>query len=69
MTHLESITLEDLKNMALHDFITTEHEEHTNTPRITILRVPKGWIYTTLTQVYESDPSFSSTFVPYSNTL
>ena len=68
MTHLHDVTFADVKDMKFHDFCMISCDEHEESPRLEILRVANGWIYTIIDENrYESNPALSSTFVPYSN--
>lgn len=57
---MSKLTHDDLCRMKLHDVLYGIESD-----RITILRVPGGWIYTSYSDGYPT--TMSSCFVPYSN--
>lgn len=68
MTHLHDVSFDDVDNLKFHEFLIVACDEHEISPRLIILRVAGGWIYTIVDEnVYETHPTHSSTFVPYSN--
>ena len=68
MTHIDDISFETVKDMKFHEYLMIACDEDKASPRLEILRVAKGWIYTMIDENrYEKDPAYSSVFVPYSN--
>lgn len=59
---MSKLTHDDLCSMKLHDILYSPGPE-----RISILRVPGGWIYTSYADGHGFSSALSSCFVPYSN--
>ena len=59
---MKEITHDNLRSMKLHDILYSPGPE-----RISILRVPGGWIYTSYADGHGFSSALSSCFVPYTN--